>query len=243
MTKARPILLCLACVFALSVVLPTSAWAAHEFQRCINVGVGGSFENSRCESAGGTNEWAWRVVPEGATLSLQAGGIPPVTIYSAKVRFRCTTIAFTGEAKPAAGILGEFKLKNCAFTEREATGQFGNPKGCVVATTTEFKLKGEMVNGTVEPAFEFGASGGKSFTTLKANEPGSGVGCTQYTFESTAEGKGEKCVTMNVTVGAAPHNFACVACNSEFLIGTEGALLNFGISLELTPGKEWWRST
>lgn len=239
--KTRLLLLSMISGFAIAVAPPASAWS-HEFQRCIKIGAGGSFETSHCIAAGGANEFAWRAVPEGEKFALNAAAAV-TAISSTNVRFKCTTTGFTGEAKASAGLVGEFQLKNCAFSEREASGQFGNPKACVVAATIKFEIKGEMVNGTTEPAFEFGAKGGKVFTSLKANEPGSGAGCKEYTFESLAEGKGEKCSVSESLAGAEVHAIGCSPCNTELLLGTEGAILLGSVAIELAAAKEWWRST
>ena len=130
----------------------------------------GKFETNHCEKAGGENEFEWKPIPEGTKVKQESTNKSSI-IGTANIRFICTELEFTGEIKVAGGLTGEFKLKRSCKFEEKIGGKFENPKGCKVVEPIAFIIKGEMVNGTVEPVFEFGAKGGKVFTKVKLTKP------------------------------------------------------------------------
>jgi hypothetical protein len=238
--RKRTIRLSLLCVAAglLGALSPATALAVHEFQTCQNVGANnGKFEEAKCLKEGGAKEYEWKQIPAATNFAVVEK--VPSLIISGKILFYCTETEFTGKIELLGQFMGKVELKNSCIFREKVSGNWTNPLNCKVTEPIAFEVKGEMVSGSPEPLFSFGAKGGKVFTKIKTTEPG----CSEYAFESLTEGKGQVCTSVGITSGNSKHMFLCTTCKTtELVLNTEGAAFVSPMVIALA-GLEWWRST
>jgi hypothetical protein len=238
MSKTRSTILFLISASMAGAILPTSA-LGHEFQTCQNVGANmGMFSTSTCGTAGAPKEFEWKQIVA-ATNFVTVNNARSSEIHSLKVLVKCDETNLTGKVELMGNFTGTMQLNNnCSFYERINGGGWVNPKGCTVTQPISFEVKGELITGGTSPLFTFGAKGGKLMTQIKTT----GVGCSNYNFESISEGKGQVCSSTRLSEGNPNHYFTCDECqNTELLFNTEAAAFVTPIIIRL-EGMPWWRA-